>query len=167
ATDLQAALGLTQLAKLDDFGAARRRNWRRLREGLDGVPHLLLPEATPRSDPSWFGFVVTVAPDAPFGRAELVDFLESRRIGTRLLFAGNLTRHPAYIGLPHRVSGDLRNSDLITERTFWVGVYPGLTEEMLDYVAASVREFVATRGALRTQPVSGPESAPGHRAATA
>ncbi|MFD8869296.1 lipopolysaccharide biosynthesis protein RfbH [Streptomyces sp. NPDC059590] len=146
-TDLQAALGLTQLAKLDAFGAARRRNWRRLREGLDGVEHLLLPEATPRSDPSWFGFVITVEPGAPFGRAELVDFLEGRRIGTRLLFAGNLTRHPAYRGLTHRVSGDLTNSDVITERTFWVGVYPGLTEEMLDYVVSSIREFVAARGA--------------------
>ncbi|MFC8518570.1 lipopolysaccharide biosynthesis protein RfbH [Streptomyces sp. NPDC057257] len=142
ATDLQAALGLTQLAKLDDFIDARKRNWRRLREGLDGVPHLLLPEPTPNSDPSWFGFVITVRPDAPFTRAALVDFLEDRKIGTRRLFAGNLTRHPAYIGTEHRVVGDLTNSDIVTEQTFWVGVYPGLTDEMLDYVIASVREFV-------------------------
>jgi CDP-6-deoxy-D-xylo-4-hexulose-3-dehydrase len=146
ATDLQAALGLTQLAKLDDFCAARRRNWRRLREGLDGVPHLLLPRATPRSDPSWFGFVITVDPDAPFRRSELVDFLEGRKIGTRRLFAGNLTRHPAYIDQPHRVAGDLANSDVITEQTFWIGVYPGLTDEMLDYVIASVKEFLEVRG---------------------
>ncbi|MER7986110.1 lipopolysaccharide biosynthesis protein RfbH [Streptomyces noursei] len=144
ATDLQAALGLTQLAKLEEFGAARRRNWRRLREGLDDVPHLLLPEATPRSDPSWFGFVITIDPDAPFRRAELVDFLEGRKIGTRRLFAGNLTRHPAYIGQPQRVVGELTNSDLITEHTFWIGVYPALTDEMLDYVIASIREFVKT-----------------------
>ncbi|MGI5456701.1 lipopolysaccharide biosynthesis protein RfbH [Streptomyces sp. CA-249302] len=143
ATDLQAALGLTQLAKLDGFIAARKSNWRRLREGLDGVPHLLLPEATPNSDPSWFGFVITVDPEAPFSRAALVDFLEDRKIGTRRLFAGNLTRHPAYIGTDHRVVGDLTNSDIVTEQTFWVGVYPGLTDEMLDYVIASVREFVA------------------------
>ncbi|WP_406330730.1 lipopolysaccharide biosynthesis protein RfbH [Streptomyces sp. NBC_00203] len=142
ATDLQAALGLTQLAKLDDFIDARKRNWRRLREGLDGTPHLLLPEATPNSDPSWFGFVLTVQPDAPFSRAALVDFLEDRKIGTRRLFAGNLTRHPAYIGQPHRVVGDLANSDVVTEQTFWVGVYPGLTDEMLDYVISSVKEFV-------------------------
>lgn len=145
ATDLQAALGLTQLAKLDDFIDARKRNWRRLRDGLQDVPHLLLPEATPNSDPSWFGFVLTVAPDAPFTRAALVDFLESRKIGTRRLFAGNLTRHPAYIDQPHRVVGDLTNSDIITEQTFWVGVYPGLTDEMLDYVIASVKEFVEAR----------------------
>ncbi|WP_275462012.1 lipopolysaccharide biosynthesis protein RfbH [Streptomyces noursei] len=144
ATDLQAALGLTQLAKLEEFGAARRRNWRRLREGLDDVPHLLLPEATPRSDPSWFGFVLTIDPDAPFRRAELVDFLEGRKIGTRRLFAGNLTRHPAYIGQPQRVVGELTNSDLITEHTFWIGVYPALTDEMLDYVIDSIREFVKT-----------------------
>ncbi|MEV7116311.1 lipopolysaccharide biosynthesis protein RfbH [Streptomyces anulatus] len=145
ATDIQAALGLTQLTKLDRFIDARRRNWRRLREGLDGVPHLVLPEPTPGSDPSWFGFVITVDPEAPFHRSELVDFLESRKIGTRRLFAGNLTRHPAYIDQPHRVVGDLTNSDIITEHTFWVGVYPGLTDEMIDYVIASVKEFVGAR----------------------
>ena len=145
ATDLQAALGLTQLDKLDEFVRARRRNWRRLRDGLDGVPHLLLPEATARSDPSWFGFALTVDPEAPFTRAELVEFLEDRKIGTRRLFAGNLTRHPAYIDQPHRVVGDLTNSDIITEQTFWVGVYPGLTDEMLDYVVASMKEFVGSR----------------------
>ncbi|GAA2098418.1 lipopolysaccharide biosynthesis protein RfbH [Streptomyces albiaxialis] len=145
-TDLQGALGLSQLDKLDHFCAARRRNWRRLREGLDGLPWLVLPEATPRSDPSWFGFALTVDPEAPFSRAALVDFLESRRIGTRRLFAGNLTRHPAYIDQPHRVSGALTNSDLITEHTFWTGVYPALTEEMIDYVVESVREFVGSNG---------------------
>ncbi|MFF3752527.1 lipopolysaccharide biosynthesis protein RfbH [Streptomyces sp. NPDC002018] len=142
ATDIQAALGLSQLDKLDRFCADRRRNWKRLREGLDGIPHLLLPEATVRSDPSWFGFALTVDPDAPFTRAALVDFLEGRKIGTRRLFAGNLTRHPAYIGSPHRVVGELTNSDIITDQTFWVGVYPALTDEMLDYVITSVKEFV-------------------------
>ncbi|MGW0965789.1 lipopolysaccharide biosynthesis protein RfbH [Streptomyces sp. NPDC002516] len=146
ATDIQAALGLTQLAKLDSFIEARRRNWQRLREGLDGVPGLLLPEPTPRSEPSWFGFVITVDPEAPFSRAELVEFLEDRKIGTRRLFAGNLTRHPAYTDQPHRVVGELTNSDLITEHTFWIGVYPALTDEMLDYVTASIKEFVAARG---------------------
>lgn len=146
ATDLQAALGLTQLAKLDEFTALRRRNWRRLRERLDGVPHLLLPEATPNSEPSWFGFVITVDPAAPFTRSELVAFLEDRRIGTRQLFAGNLTRHPAYLHQRYRVVGDLTNSDIITEQTLWVGVYPALTDEMIDYVGASILEFVAGRG---------------------
>ncbi|OKI61980.1 lipopolysaccharide biosynthesis protein RfbH [Streptomyces sp. MJM1172] len=146
ATDIQASLGLTQLARLDEFIDARKRNWRRLRDGLEGVPGLLLPEAAPRSDPSWFGFVLTVDPEAPYGRAELVAFLEDRKIGTRRLFGGNLTRHPAYAGQPHRVVGELTNSDIITEHTFWIGVYPALTDEMLDYVIASVKEFVAARG---------------------
>ncbi|MBG0856957.1 lipopolysaccharide biosynthesis protein RfbH [Streptomyces spinoverrucosus] len=145
ATDLQAALGMTQLDKLDGFIEARKRNWRRLREGLDGLPHLLLPEPTPGSDPSWFGFVITVDAEAPFSRAELVGHLEERKIGTRRLFAGNLTRHPAYLDRAHRVVGDLANSDVITEQTFWIGVYPGLTDEMLDYVIGTVREFVGGR----------------------
>ncbi len=143
-TDLQAALGLSQLGKLDDFTAARKRNWQRLRDGLEGVPGLLLPEATPGSDPSWFAFVLTLTEDAPFRRAELVDFLNARRIGTRLLFAGNLVRHPAYRDVEHRVSGGLANSDIIMERTFWIGVYPGITAEMTDYMVASIREFVDT-----------------------
>jgi len=143
ATDLQAALGLAQLAKLEAFGAARRRNWQRLRDGLADVPGLLLPTATPESDPSWFGFVLTVLPDAPFTRKGLVAFLESRRIGTRRFFGGNLTRHPAYLDREHRVVGGLANSDVITEQTFWVGVYPGLTAEMIDYVVASIREYAA------------------------
>jgi len=141
ATDLQAALGLSQLAKLEEFGAARRRNWARLRAGLDGVPGLLLPEATPGSDPSWFGFVITVLPSAPFTRRDLVALLEQRRIGTRRLFGGNLTRHPAYRGRNYRISGDLRNADVITEDTFWIGVYPGITPTMIDFVVDSIREF--------------------------
>ncbi|MEV0444324.1 lipopolysaccharide biosynthesis protein RfbH [Streptomyces spectabilis] len=146
ATDLQAALGLTQLDKLEGFVAARRRNWQRMREGLDGVPHLRLPEPTPGSEPSWFGFIMSVDPLAPFTRAALVGFLEGRKIGTRRLFAGNLTRQPAYADTPHRVVGDLRNSDFVTEHTFWTGVYPGLTDEMIDYVVSSVREFVGRHG---------------------
>jgi CDP-6-deoxy-D-xylo-4-hexulose-3-dehydrase len=145
-TDLQAALGLSQLAKLDMFCSARRHNWRRLRDGLADVPWLILPEATPRSDPSWFGFVLSVDPQAPFGRAQLVDFLESRKIGTRRLFAGNLTRHPAYADRPHRVSGELVNSDFITDHTFWIGVYPAITDEMIDYVISSIAEFVQEHG---------------------
>ncbi|MFF6894770.1 lipopolysaccharide biosynthesis protein RfbH [Streptomyces microflavus] len=141
ATDLQAALGLSQLGKLPAFGAARRANWRRLREGLDTVPGLILPEATESSDPSWFGFCLTVRQDANYTRKELVAFLEARKIGTRRFFAGNLTRHPAYIDVPRRIHGSLDNSDLIAEHTFWVGVFPGLTAEMIDYIVDSVREF--------------------------
>ncbi|MEE1791635.1 lipopolysaccharide biosynthesis protein RfbH [Streptomyces sp. BE308] len=142
-TDLQAALGLSQLRKLPDFGTARRANWRRLREGLDSVPGLLLPVATPDSDPSWFGFAITVAEDARYTRKELVSFLEARRIGTRRFFAGNLTRHPAYIDHPHRISGSLENSDRVATDTFWIGVYPGLSEEMIDYMAESIRDFTS------------------------
>lgn len=144
ATDQQAALGVTQLKKLPRFAEARRRNWRRLSEGLAGLPHLLLPRATPGSDPSWFGFVITVQPDAPFTKRALVAFLENRKIGTRQLFAGNLTRHPAYEGANYRVVGDLTNSDIITEHSFWIGVHPGLSDEMVDYMVESVREFVTS-----------------------
>ncbi|MCX5199485.1 lipopolysaccharide biosynthesis protein RfbH [Streptomyces sp. NBC_00249] len=143
ATDIQAALGLTQLSRLEDFGAARRRNWQRLRDGLEGIPDYVLPRATADSDPSWFGFAITLSQDAAFDRYELLQFLGNRNIGTRLLFAGNLTRHPGYLDRDFRVVGDLTNSDVILERTFWVGVYPGLTTEMIDYVAASLREFAA------------------------
>ncbi|MFV2022762.1 lipopolysaccharide biosynthesis protein RfbH [Micromonospora sp. LOL_023] len=140
-TDLQAALGLSQLGKLEPFGAARRRNWRRLREALDGVPGLLLPEPTPGSDPSWFGFVITVLRDAAYTRKGLISFLEDRRISTRRFFGGNLVRHPAYQDRTYRVAEPLTNSDIITEHTFWVGVYPALTDEMIDYVADSIREY--------------------------
>jgi CDP-6-deoxy-D-xylo-4-hexulose-3-dehydrase len=141
-TDIQAALGLQQLSRIDEFGKARRHNWQRLREGMDGLPHLILPEATPGSDPSWFGFALTVHPDAPFAPGALIDHLECSRVATRRLFAGNLTRHPAYQGLDFRVSGPLTNSDITTERTFWIGVYPGLTDEMIDHSIATVIEFV-------------------------
>jgi dTDP-4-dehydro-2,6-dideoxy-D-glucose 3-dehydratase len=140
-TDLQAALGLSQLAKVAEFGAARRRNWQRMRDGLADVPGLLLPRPTPDSDPSWFGFVITVEPDAPFTRRGLTDFLESRRVATRRFFGGNLTRHPAYQDREFRIAHELINSDVVTNNTFWVGVYPGLTAEMIDYTVATVREF--------------------------
>jgi CDP-6-deoxy-D-xylo-4-hexulose-3-dehydrase len=142
-TDLQAALGISQLARIDEFGEARRRNWRQLREAVDGLPGLLLPEPTPGSDPSWFGFIITVLPDAPFTRQAMVAYLEDNLVSTRGLFGGNLTRHPAYIDAPHRVHGELTNSDIVTEQTFWVGVYPGLTPEMIDYTAQQIRDFVA------------------------
>ncbi|WP_017571002.1 lipopolysaccharide biosynthesis protein RfbH [Nocardiopsis halotolerans] len=143
ATDLQAALGLSQLARIDDFVAARRRNWAQLREGLEGAAGLILPEPTPGSDPSWFGFAITVDPEAAYTRQGLVDFLESEGVRTRRLFAGNLTRHPAYQEVPHRVVGDLANSDVVTENTFWVGVYPGLSPDLLDRTVALVREYTS------------------------
>ena len=110
---------------------------------------LILPEATPRSDPSWFGFLVTVRPNAPFARNELIRHLDERKIGTRLLFGGNLTRQPAYEHVPHRVVGDLANTDLVMNGSFWIGVYPGLTDEMIEYVLASFAEFVDGAGRRR------------------
>ncbi|HVS84980.1 MAG TPA: lipopolysaccharide biosynthesis protein RfbH [Gaiellaceae bacterium] len=147
ATDLQAAVGVAQLDKLDGFIQARKDNWRRLHDSLADLDCFVLPRPTPNSDPSWFGFALTVKEDAPFTRPELIDHLEARKIHTRLLFGGNLLRQPAYAGIPHRVVGDLKTADQVMNGTFWLGVYPGLTPEMLDWVIASVREFVAERTA--------------------
>lgn len=143
ATDMQAAVGVAQLAKLPSFIAARRRNFDLLRQGLSDLQeHLILPEATPFSEPSWFGFPITVAESAPFTRNELVRFLEQRKIATRLLFGGNLVRQPAYRSQPYRVVGALTNTDRIMNNTFWVGVYPGLNETMLSFIVDSIHLFV-------------------------
>ncbi|HEY8913988.1 lipopolysaccharide biosynthesis protein RfbH [Lacisediminihabitans sp.] len=142
ATDMQAALGSSQLTKIDRFVEARKRNFVHLHERFTGVEGLILPFATPKSDPSWFGFPITLEPEHPVDRNELMRFLDSRKIGTRLLFAGNLTKQPAYRNVDFRVVGDLTNTDIVMNRTFWVGVYPGLTIPMLDYIADSVIEFV-------------------------
>lgn len=146
-TDMQAAVGVTQLKKLPGFIAARKRNWARLHAGLAAQQEwLILPEPTPHSDPSWFGFLITIRPGAPFARNDLIQALETRKVGTRLMFAGNLLRQPAYTGIPHRVVGDLTHTDLIMNNSFWVGVYPGLTDEMIDYVLEIFADFFATRG---------------------
>jgi len=141
ATDMQAAVGVAQLSKLDGFIERRRHNWQRLRDGLaDLEDRVVLPVATEHSEPSWFGFALTLREDAPRTRAEVVRHVEDHRIGTRLLFGGNLLRQPAYLGLPHRVVGNLTNAEAITERTFWVGVYPGLTDDKIDYMIGVLRE---------------------------
>ena len=133
-TDMQAAVGVAQLKKLPDFIAARQRNHQRLYEGLRPYADLImLPEAAPQSEPSWFGFVITVRPDAPFSRNDLIQHLEGHNVATRLLFSGNITRQPAYQDVNYRVVGDLTNSDIIMNQTFWIGVYPALTPAMLDY----------------------------------
>ncbi len=142
ATDLQAAVGVAQLKKLPSFIEARKRNFARLRAGLKPLEELfVLPEATPKSDPSWFGFPLMVREDAPFSRAELTSFLEERKIATRPMFGGNLVRQPAYENVEFRKVGDLHNSDRVMNQLFWIGVYPGLTAEMLDYVVETVRDF--------------------------
>lgn len=148
ATDLQAAIGCAQLDKLDRFTAARRKNWALLRELLEEASDaLILPEAIPGGRPSWFGFLMTVREDAGFSRDALVRHLESRNIQTRNLFAGNLLRHPCFdemrnSGTGWRTAGPLTNTDAVMERTFWIGVYPGMTEEMLRYMAEEIIRFV-------------------------
>jgi CDP-6-deoxy-D-xylo-4-hexulose-3-dehydrase len=147
-TDMQAAIGVSQLKKLPHFIKRRRENFAYLHAGLAGLEEfLILPKATPNSNPSWFGFPITLRAEAPLTRESLVQHLESRKIGTRLLFGGNLLRQPAYRDVRHRVVGDLTNADTITERTFWVGVYPGLERPHLDHVLATVEE--ALRPAVR------------------
>ena len=140
--DIQAAIGLAQLDRLDEFVALRRRNWSYLKTGLaDLQEYLELPEAAENSDPSWFGFAMTVKEGGPISRNALVEELNERKIGTRLLFAGNLLRQPAFIGTPRRVVGELVNTDLVMTNTFWVGVWPGLSIEMLDYIIEPLHEL--------------------------
>ena len=142
ATDMQAALGVTQLAKLDSFVEARRRNFAYLYDKLKDVEGLILPKATEHSEPSWFGFPITLEPTHPVNREELLRHLETLKIGTRLMFAGNLMKQPAYRNVDFRVVGNLDNTDIVMTRTFWVGVYPGLTNEMLDFIAYSISDFM-------------------------
>jgi CDP-6-deoxy-D-xylo-4-hexulose-3-dehydrase len=142
ATDMQAAVGVAQLPKLPGFIEARRRNFTMLKEGMrDLEEFFILPEATPNSEPSWFGFPMAVRPEAPFTRDEVVKHLESHKIGTRLLFAGNLLRQPAYANVKHRVVGELTNSDFVMNQVFWIGVYPGLNTPELAYVLDTLHRF--------------------------
>ncbi len=142
ATDMQAALGLSQLDKLDGFVASRKANFEYLSARLAGTEGLILPRATKKSEPSWFGFPITLENKLPIDREELLRFLDSRLIGTRLMFAGNIMRQPAYRNIDFRVVGDLVNTDTVMRRTFWVGVYPGLSVPMLDYIADSILEYI-------------------------
>ncbi len=133
--DIQAAIGLAQLDRLPDFIDARRKNWLYLLDGLRELEEfLIMPTPTEGSDPSWFGFALTLRDSSPTSRNNLVQELNQKKIGTRLLFGGNLLRQPAFIGTPRRVIGDLRNTDLVMNDTFWIGVWPGLTIPMLDYM---------------------------------
>jgi len=142
-TDMQAACGLAQLAKAPDFIARRKSNFAFLRERLAACGEfLLLPEATRGSDPSWFGFPITVRASAPVDRRELLAYLNQNQVGTRLLFAGNLTRQPYMAGRNFRVSGPLTNTDAVMNRTFWVGLQPALTEEMLDFTATKIENYL-------------------------
>jgi CDP-6-deoxy-D-xylo-4-hexulose-3-dehydrase len=145
-TDMQAAVGVSQLKKLPRFIQCRIENFEYLYNSLiDLEKFLILPQATPNSQPSWFGFLIAVRADAPFTRNELVQFLESRKIATRLLFGGNLLRQPAYRNSVYRIASPLTNADFIMNNVLWIGVYPGLNKSMLDYMSASIHEFCRMR----------------------
>ncbi len=149
-TDMQAAIGCAQLHKLDSIVEARRNNFRTLYDGLKGTPWLILPKAQENSEPSWFGFLISVEEGAPFTRNELAEHLEKNKIQTRNLFAGNLLRHPAFTtmkeaGEGFRVVGNLDRTDYIMGNTLWIGVYPGMTPEMLGYMVSVIRGFVESR----------------------
>lgn len=146
-TDMQAAIGVAQLKKLKEFVAARRRNHTALTDGLKKFErYFILHKSIPGANPSWFGFVITVRPEAPFNRHDLVNFLETARIETRSLFCGNLLRHPAYENIEHRVVGGLVNTDLITTNTFFIGVYPGITADMIKHVLDTFAKFMQQKG---------------------
>lgn len=146
-TDLQAAIGCAQLEKLPDFIEARKRNWKRLRDGLaDLSDRFIFPESTESSDPSWFGFLLTVREGAGFTRDDVVNHIESKGIQTRMLFAGNIIKHPCFDEMRKsskgfRIVGSLENTDRIMRDTLWVGVYPGMSNPQLDYIIASIKEF--------------------------
>lgn len=141
-TDMQAACALAQMDKLDDFIRFRKQNFAFLKEKLKSCEEfLILPEATDKSNPAWFGFPITVRDGAGINKVDLLKYLDQHKIGTRLLFAGNLTRQPYMLGREFRVSGELLNTDIIMNNTFWIGVYPGLSEEMLSFVVKKIELF--------------------------
>ncbi len=142
-TDMQAAIGLSQLAKVDSFIEKRRKNHASLLEKFKEFDeHFILPEATKNSDPSWFGFMLTIKETSPIERNKFVEFLESNKIGTRLFFGGNLLRQPAYLNVLHRKVGELPNSDVVMNRSFWLGVWPGLNDIHYDYIINMVRAYI-------------------------
>ena len=141
--DIQAAIGLAQLDRLSGFVESRKHNWNFLRNALkDLQEYLLLPEATLESEPSWFGFAITVLKESPLNRDQIVLALNERKIGTRLLFGGNLLKQPGFIGTPHRKVGNLENTDRVMADTFWIGVWPGLTHGMLEYMVESLNQIL-------------------------
>jgi len=145
-SDMQAACALAQMERLDHFVHARKDNFAWLKHRLKSCHEFfILPEATENSDPSWFGFPITLRDNAPVTRVDFLNYLDQNKIGARLIFAGNLTRQPYMIGRNFRISGELINTDIVMNNTFWIGVYPGLTEPMLDYVAEKIESFLGVK----------------------
>ncbi|ASG04776.1 lipopolysaccharide biosynthesis protein RfbH [Vibrio anguillarum] len=141
-TDMQAACGLAQMDRVEEFVQARKENFAYLKNGLASCEEfIILPEATENSEPSWFGFPITIKDDSGISRVDLLKFMDQNKIGTRLLFAGNLTRQPYFEHVKYRVVGELTNTDLIMNNTFWIGVYPGLSKEHLNYIIEKFEEF--------------------------
>tara|TARA_B100001250_G_scaffold343148_1_gene311690 strand:+ start:4775 stop:6082 length:1308 start_codon:yes stop_codon:yes gene_type:complete len=145
-TDLQASVGVSQIDKAEKFIKIRKENWETLFEGLKSLEEFfILPEKEKNSDPSWFGFALTVKQSAPFSRPDLINFLDERKINSRFLFGGNILWQPAYQNIEHKEIGNLTNSDTVALSTFWLGVFPGLTKEMINYVVESINEFVENK----------------------
>ncbi len=141
-TDMQAAVGVAQLEKLPRFIEERKKNFAFLYENLKKYEkYFILPRPTKNSEPSWFGFPISIKEDAPFTRADIVNYLEENKVATRMLFGGNLSKQPAYLNVKYRIFGSLKNTDLVMNNLFWIGVYPGLTKEKLDYVGQTIYQF--------------------------
>ena len=146
ASEMQAALGNSQIEHIDSFTKSRIHNFEYLSSKIAKISGFSVAKATTGAEPSWFGCPITIDPQTGIDRTELLAFLNDRNIGTRLMFAGNILRQPAYLGIEHRLHGDLKNTDFVMTQSFWVGVHPSLTIEMLDYIAASIQEFAQSKG---------------------
>ena len=146
ATDLQASIGVAQMDKLPNFVTKRKNNWKKINEFIEENDKFFIPhKPTQNSDPSWFGYAISLRDNTPFSREDLIKHLNENRVDTRLMFGGNLIKQPAYKNKDYIVSGDLYNSDKVMSDTFWIGVYPGINDEMIDYVKGVITDFLSVK----------------------